>query len=237
MLVLLCGCVYLCLYSYVHTYTLITLTQEHEGKYEVTASDGSSTYEVTLCSGQCSAQTCVPQCTATECVYLCRHQIRCTCWDYKEGHLCKHCHKVRALSSGSGDTCVGNPEPVLLTFNPPISNRDHTGYTYTYMQPHLNTLADALVKAKWLAVESKAKQVLALSRAITDPHILEHTLGTLSKLASTLEVHTPKECTEDTKTPFQTVDSFAPAQKNEVQLHFKRTTHSAGRKQKMVPLR
>jgi hypothetical protein len=20
--------------------------------------------------------------------------ISCTCWDYSEGHLCKHCHKV-----------------------------------------------------------------------------------------------------------------------------------------------
>lgn len=53
---------------------------------------------VTVSSNSCADEPkCVPQCAASECVYLCRHQIYCTCWDYLAGHLCKHCHKVKAI--------------------------------------------------------------------------------------------------------------------------------------------
>ena len=67
---------------------------------------------------QCSKEpNCVPQCTASECRFLCRHQVTCTCWDYKEGHLCKHCHKVRARIDDESDaTCDGTSLPPLLSF-------------------------------------------------------------------------------------------------------------------------
>ena len=51
--------------------------------------------------------------------YLCRHQISCTCWDYSEGHLCKHCHKVRAVSSGAcsdANDCSGAEDPISSSF-------------------------------------------------------------------------------------------------------------------------
>ena len=43
--------------------------------------------------------------------------------------------------------------------------------------------------------------------------------------------------TEKTPREFETNDYFAPAQKNEVQLRFKKTCGNPGRKQKYIPLR
>ena len=37
-----------------------------------------------------SAALCIPQCTEPECGYMCRHCVQCTCYDYIQGHLCKH---------------------------------------------------------------------------------------------------------------------------------------------------
>ena len=87
-------------------------------------------------------------------------------------------------------------------------------------------------------MQVEAERVQSLSKAITDTHILDHALATLSQLASSLKASIPTQCNEDSNQPtsFSPVDHFAPAQKNEIQLCFKRTTHSAGRKQKMVPL-
>ena len=99
-------------------------------------------------------------------------------------------------------------------------------------------VSDTLIDAKRSAMQVEAERVQSLSKAITDTHILDHTLATLSKLASTLKANIPTQCNADANQPtlFSLIDNFAPAQKNEVQLHFKRTTNSAGRKQKMVPL-
>ena len=111
--------------------------------------------------------------------------------------------------------------------------------THTCLYMHYAYLQTAtLIDAKRSAVQVAAERVQSLSKAITDTHILEHALATLSTLASSLKANIPMQCNENSNQPtsFSTVDNFAPAQKNEVQLCFKRTTNSAGRKQKMVPL-
>ena len=99
---------------------IILKSRKMTQKYIVQASDGKSTYVVTVLATQCCEQpNCVPQCTASECTYLCRHQISCTCWDYSEGHLCKHCHKVRAVSSGAcsdANDCSSAEDPISSSF-------------------------------------------------------------------------------------------------------------------------
>ena len=94
----------------------------------------------------------------------------------------------------------------------------------------------AVVDAKRSSVQREAERLLSLTRTITDTHLLDHALSTLSKLASSLQAHVSTEQNEELVTSFTTVDKFAPAQMNERQLQFKRTTNSAGRKQKMIPL-
>ena len=92
-----------------------------------------------------------------------------------------------------------------------------------------------------MAVKLELEKVLAQTEAITDAHILDHALANLTKLSASLQVHIPKEI-DGTKeailqpSSFVPVEKFPPAKKNEVQLRFSRTTHSAGRKQKMIPL-
>lgn len=89
-----------------------------------------------------------------------------------------------------------------------------------------------------MAVKVELEKVLAQTEAITDAHILDHALANLTKLSASLQVHIPKESNEEMPPPstFVSVEKFPPAKKNELQLRFSKTTNSAGRKQKMVPL-
>ena len=75
-----------------------SLPQEVEGKYLVQAQSGQGVYTVAIVSKECLQRpNCVPSCNLSRCNFLCRHQITCTCLDYMEGHLCKHCHKIKAM--------------------------------------------------------------------------------------------------------------------------------------------
>ena len=99
--------------------------------YIVKASHCELTYQVTLSDQQCPNHRCVPQCTEPECVYLCRHLIKYNCLDYQEGHLCKHCHKVKAMGFGESENL--NPEKPAepFIFNPPSNSTNHLGKLYT----------------------------------------------------------------------------------------------------------
>ena len=41
----------------------------------------------------------LPICTAPECQFLCVHMYNCdsTCYDFNNGHICKHIHRVHSL--------------------------------------------------------------------------------------------------------------------------------------------
>lgn len=55
-------------------------------------------HTVTVMASQCpQRKECIPQCIQKNCLYLCRHMLRCTCYDYSHGHLCKHVHKVQSM--------------------------------------------------------------------------------------------------------------------------------------------
>ena len=36
-------------------------------------------------------------CRKTECSFLCPHMYTCSCYDYNNGHVCKHIHRVHYL--------------------------------------------------------------------------------------------------------------------------------------------
>ena len=100
-------------------------------------------------------------------------------------------------------------------------------------------LSDTLLEDKRSALRIETERVLSLSEAIKDAHILDHALATQKSLAACLHANVSAQSNAEEPSPptsFVEVDTFAPAQKNETQLRFQRTTHSAGRKQKMVPL-
>ena len=78
--------------------------------------------------------------------------ISCTCWDYQESNLCKHCHKIKAVnsSSGSGDTHpdqsgTSDSSPLQFAFNPQPYIRDEVGkhiievyISYIHMYTHVH---------------------------------------------------------------------------------------------------
>ena len=91
------------------------------------------------------------------------------------------------------------------------------------------------IETRRKAIQKEIEMIAQATETLDDTHILEHAQTVLSQLSATLKTHlTP--CEEVPKINFTNTEKFAPAQKNEKQLRFFKTTHSAGRKQKLLPL-
>lgn len=52
------------------------------------------------CADDCSG----PKCNRAECDHLCIHMYSCdkACYDYNNGHLCKHIHRVHSMLKSQG---------------------------------------------------------------------------------------------------------------------------------------
>ena len=100
------------------------------------------------------------------------------------------------------------------------------------------TCMNSGVQHKRNAIVAETEKIIAHTQAVDDIHMLEHAVATLSKLSATLLSHVSSESTAANQpNSFVEVETFAPAQRNEPQLQFKKTTGSAGRKQKIFPLK
>lgn len=96
-----------------HTWTVCSQTDER------------NQYTVQNLKEECSETNCTPSCTAKECVYLCRHIFQCTCYDYKNGHLCKHVHAVKALHTPQEAVEIDDiTQPLItMTTKPPMEEK------------------------------------------------------------------------------------------------------------------
>ena len=96
-----------------------------------------------------------------------------------------------------------------------------------------------MLESKRTAVCAQVKRVVSELEAVTDIHILDHAVAILTQLATTLHSNAQSDCKSEEQPqppPFVSVVQFSAAEKNEIQPRFQKTTNSAGRKQKMLPL-
>ena len=98
---------------------------------------------------------------------------------------------------------------------------------------------DTSVQHNRIIIASEVNKVLEYSQAIDDSHILDNIAANLKQFSSALKQHLPSSTnTGGYNLPnFVEVDKFAPAQKNERQLQFKRTTNKPGRQKTVIPLK
>lgn len=68
--------------------------------------DGYSVVLQTATCQDCSSYERSRTCTAPECTFLCVHMYRCDskCYDFNNGHICKHIHRVHSLNSSSSNS-------------------------------------------------------------------------------------------------------------------------------------
>ena len=101
-------------------------------------------------------------------------------------------------------------------------------------------ITDAVLERKRTAVHSQIGRVASVIEAVADACVLDHALTTLTQLATTLEANSQLHShSDDDSKPvtFVSIVQFSPAEKSETQMRFTKTTNSAGRRQKMVPLK
>ena len=68
----------------------------------------ASGYIVTKEMGSCKECTNSAVYKKTECSFLCRHMYTCTCYEYNNGHLSKHVHRIHSLHLTSHSIPEGN---------------------------------------------------------------------------------------------------------------------------------
>lgn len=180
-------------------------------EFEVTSSDEKTLYKVHV-KEIISTYPCTPSCSKSECQYLCRHKVECTCPDYKRGHLCKHSHAV--IMKKKGIRFIVLLMRLFLIYHHERNQR---------LQVRIYTFTDLTVKKK--EIKQYLEQMLL---TIEDSNILDRVQALLIKASAAMQSVSGDK---DIK-PFVGSDKFAPAKKNEVQLRFKQTTHTAGRKKK-----
>ena len=62
-------------------------------------------------------------CTAPECQFLCHHMYKCDsqCYDFNNGHICKHIHRVHSLSLFCDKTGSSNEPQQMSQLTQPLS--------------------------------------------------------------------------------------------------------------------
>lgn len=91
------------------------MQKQREGVWHVESQSGcnpegySVSLVLTTCSMCCSIREIRQElviCRAPECRFLCLHMYKCdsTCYDFNNGHICKHIHRVHSLDNGNQST-------------------------------------------------------------------------------------------------------------------------------------
>ncbi|XP_065902011.1 uncharacterized protein [Dysidea avara] len=208
----------------------VSIKMISEAMFQVESSEKDKFYNVHILSNSCAQQpNCVPHCQDPTCLYLCCYMMKCTCIDYTQGHLCKHVHKVNTLlkhsSTAVDDDMDCNPYP---TDNSCLSDLDQVDSTVkeTINRPVKRPSSDTAGKKR--EILHYVDEITFAVNNIEDTNVLDRMLSLLMQAASSSKV-----CTrEETSQTFTIKDKFAPAQKNETQLRFKKTCADPGRKTK-----
>lgn len=96
-------------------FTPVTQTLEDGAKWQITSdTDSSNNYTIIKMSSECTATVCAVKCIEKECLGLCRHMYQCSCYDYHNGHVCKHLHRLHSLlQQQSSSTSDSTPQLLL----------------------------------------------------------------------------------------------------------------------------
>lgn len=69
--------------------------------------DGYDVQQILSSCSECGNSTSV--CTTKECGFLCYHMYKCSssCYDFNNGHICKHIHRVHSLVNSNSTSSTG----------------------------------------------------------------------------------------------------------------------------------
>ena len=79
-----------------------------------TSPDGYDVQRILANCSECGNST-TSVCTTKEYGFLCYHMYKCSssCYDYNNGHICKHIHRVHSLVSTTSTDGTSNVQPPL----------------------------------------------------------------------------------------------------------------------------
>lgn len=234
-----------------------------EGKWMVESKSGKK-YTVELISfANCSI--CIPgdplqpTCTREECRFLCRHMYKCDtlCYDFQNGHLCKHVHCVHALNTvtnaqacststieSSGSVCLqleSDDESDMDTVSYaesciPLSQGWWNGTLYIHYL--WSVLID--VSAKLCTFKGYIQELEKYVRLDNDQVVqqLDHINSLLNKAVFTCKASLATSTSPQSSKPLKAKEYIAPGQNLQQQPRgFSKTTLTPGRKRNGLVLR
>lgn len=101
-----------------------------------TAHTSTESYLVTMTDQSCPMACCSLKCTTPQCKGLCRHMYSCQCYDYSNGHICKHIHAVAMQNTDSEVAFTESMpagSPCLVTTPDPVLKENLTPGSYNYI--------------------------------------------------------------------------------------------------------
>lgn len=105
-----------------------SVCQVNENTFSITSK--KNVYTVRTQCQKCSETHCYMKCKKVPCIDLCRHIFTCNCYDYLEGNICKHLHKIQSLLNRNSGRHTLQDQPSIHNENttdkvisPPIKKR------------------------------------------------------------------------------------------------------------------
>ncbi|XP_065902962.1 uncharacterized protein [Dysidea avara] len=192
-------------------------------------------YTITKLATTCRNTNCTIKCKI--CGGLCYHLYKCDdmCYDYMNGNLCKHLHRIHSLLVDSAEEVQlddsADVEMVVMDEETEDTEETHdpiNPYSLpsgssrsTSCEHHLQIAQNLLVQLQ--AMISSGDSGLQ--------HCLPHVNATLKKLVYTCDAASKMDTT-GTITSFEDKENFAPGKKMDLQPRFTATSNTPGRKKR-----
>ncbi|XP_048735607.2 uncharacterized protein LOC125651055 [Ostrea edulis] len=212
----------------------------HQSSFEIQNSSVCQVYEntftlksqknlytvVTHCQ-KCPETHCYMKCKKVPCIDLCRHLLTCNCYDYLEGNICKHLHKVQSLLYRNTGRCtledqtnIHNENITDKVISPPVKKRN---------------ICDTSTSSKIQGIQEKLNKIM--SQIKNSPRVQEYRLDNIvTALDHIISANDGCENLPNSLKGFKRTEKISSNANNVLQPRFRSTAKNPGKKRRN-PLR
>lgn len=197
-----------------------SVSQVNENTFSVMSK--GSLYTVIVNSKKCSEKHCYSKCKKVPCVDLCRHILVCNCFDYGEGNICKHIHKVQSLLFWDRNRCESDDksETCIQTSKTVTSPSQENSYASSNSQ-----------SMKIRGIQDRLNEIM--SQVNNSPLVQQHRLDNIiTALDHIISANNGCEKLPNSLKEFKKTEKMSSVAKNVLQPRFRSTNKNPGRKTK-----
>ena len=188
--------------------------QVNENTFSIVSKD--KLYTVNVDKQKCNETHCYTKCQKVPCIDLCRHLLSCNCFDYGEGNICKHLHKIQSMLNINM-----NRQGLKEKGDIEIKNTENKTRNSSKEKSHIPN--------KIRGIQDRLNKIM--SQVTNSQNVQEHRLDNIiSSLDHIISANDAFENLPSSLKEFKKTDKISSNAKNELQPRFKSTNQKPGRK-------